>query len=194
MTNTAFACGSSETIAPTLLDRLGESAAEASLVIFFGHVDLDGRAIGDALRSHFVGVPIIGCSANGAFSDQGFGQKGCAAIAVPRATAPRVVATLARLGDDVDAAVARAGADLSRALGRSVRELDFERHVGLMLVEGATQREERVNEAIGNIAPSLRFVGGSAGDDIKFSRTWAYCDGELAYDGCAFAVLEVAAP
>jgi len=194
MTRTAFAAGPGGTLAKTLIDQLGDTRTNAALVVFFAHVDFDGQLIGDGLRAHFSGVPVIGCSANGAFSEHGFGKSGCSAIVITRDVAPRVAVAMAHLDPDAHAGIARAGVELSRAFGASLRELDAERHVGLMLVEGATQREEVVNEALGNVAPALRFVGGSAGDDIQFKRTWAYCNGELGYDACSLAVLEMAVP
>ncbi|MGC4119629.1 MAG: FIST C-terminal domain-containing protein [Myxococcales bacterium] len=65
-------------------------------------------------------------------------------------------------------------------------------------MEGARGREERINELLGNAAPLMSFVGGSAGDDIQFKKTWAVRafagKSELAEDGTALMVLEMGAP
>ena len=59
-----------------------------------------------------------------------------------------------------------------------LRELDPQRFVGIALLEGAKGQEERLNEALGNVAPLLSFVGGSAGDNITFSGTWVFAEAE----------------
>jgi hypothetical protein len=94
----------------------------------------------------------------------------------------------------VEAGVRAAAAQLSARLGQSIRELDPERYAAVALLEGARGREEKINEAMGNVAPFLPFVGGSAGDDITFSGTWTYADGQLARDGTALLVAEMQVP
>lgn len=190
----AYASGTSEEIASALCASLDGALNEAALVVFFAHIDLDGRAIGAALRARAGGASVIGCSANGAYANGGYGKLGASAITIPRAFASRAAATLANVGDGVESGIVAASERLAKSLGRSLRSLPHERSVGLALLEGAKQREELINEALGDVAPALRFVGGSAGDDIRFARTWAYCDGELAHDGCALAVLETDQP
>jgi hypothetical protein len=194
MSISAFAVGTSADVATSLAAQL--SSSDISLVVFFAHHLLDGALIGAALRDCAPGAHVIGCSGNGVFSDHGHHQHGAVAFAFSRDVAPRVGATLARLDGHggVESAVASAGARIEAQLGQPLRELAPDSHVGLALLEGASGREEAVNEALGDLAPTLRFVGGSAGDDIQFAKTWAYCDGELAADGCAFALLRMNAP
>src|SRR5690606_6144748 len=58
----------------------------------------------------------------------------------------------------------------------------------LILVDGALMKEEKVNEALGNACPLLTFVGGSAGDDLKFERTPVH-DATRSKSGHAVVVL-----
>lgn len=195
MTNTAYAQGTTEQIIDTLLAALKPDTTTA-LVVFFAHKSVDGQKVGDALRERFPSASVIGCSSNGVFSDQGYSPTAAVALSIPQQVAPRCSAVLAKLssGASVDEVIERAGAQLEQQLGTPLRSLSHDHHVGLCLLEGATAREENINEALGNIAPALRFVGGSAGDDITFSGTWVYCNGECTPDGCALVVLEMACP
>jgi hypothetical protein len=101
---------------------------------------------------------------------------------------------MAHVGGDVEAGVRAAATELSRAIGRDLRELDPSRWVGVALLEGAKGREEKINEALGDVAPTLSFVGGSAGDDIQFKQTWTAADEAFDHDGCALLLLEMKVP
>jgi hypothetical protein len=103
-----------------------------------------------------------------------------------------VEVALAPLTADVDEGVGQACATLEAALGRPLRELEPTRHVGLVLLEGASRREEAIHVAIGNRAPLLPLVGGSAGDDIAFAQTWVFARGRLEARASVLCILEPA--
>lgn len=175
-----------------LVAGLGD--VDPRVVVFFAGVKHDGAALGGALAERFPGAQVLGCSSNGEFSDGGYGKGGAVALAISRAQIGACAVTLARVGEDVGAGVRAAAERLSARLGRDIRELDPARWVGLALLEGACGREERINAALGDAAPFLPFVGGSAGDDITFSGTWVYAGGEVAADGVALLVAEMNGP
>jgi hypothetical protein len=63
-----------------------------------------------------------------------------------------------------------------------------------VLFEGLHMREEAANEALGNVAPLLSFVGGSAGDDLAFESTRVFHNGEVCDDGAALLLFDMAVP
>ena len=73
-------------------------------------------------------------------------------------------------------------------------EADPARFVGFVLIDGLNASEEAVNAALGNAAPFLSFVGGSAGDDLEFRRTRVFCDGEESDHGAVLLLVEMDAP
>jgi hypothetical protein len=178
--------------AEELVEKLG--AADPACVLFFAGLEHDGAAIGATLARRFGEAEIVGCSANGEFCDHGFGKGGVAAMALPRGWVKRCAATLARLDGGVSEGVGQAAAALSQKLGVSLRHLDPERFACLALVEGGRGQEEAINEALGNVCPFVPFVGGSAGDNIAYQRTWVFADGAIESNACALMVLELVAP
>jgi hypothetical protein len=90
--------------------------------------------------------------------------------------------------------VKRATAELGRKLDVDLRNADPKRYVGVTLVEGMRGNEEDCNDALGNAAPLLTFVGGSAGDDGAFQRTRVFVDGIESSDGAALLLLDCAVP
>ncbi|MCC6557786.1 MAG: FIST C-terminal domain-containing protein [Polyangiaceae bacterium] len=172
----------------------GLAGADPRVVVFFAAVAHDGALLGRALEERFPGAVVVGSSTNGEFCDRGHGKGGAVAIAIPGDRVGACAAAMADAGEDVDRGVREAAARLSSRLGRDLRELDPARWAGVALLEGARGREERINEALGDVAPFLPFVGGSAGDDITFSGTWTWADGALAKEGTALLVAEMRVP
>ena len=59
--------------------------------------------------------------------------------------------------------------------------------MGLVLTDGMSGCEEKTNEQIGDLT-NVTFIGGSAGDDLRFERTYVYANGE-AYTNAALLVV-----
>jgi hypothetical protein len=65
--------------------------------------------------------------------------------------------------------------------------MNVDEYVGLVLVDGLRMAEEKLMDRIGELS-NLFFIGGSAGDDLKFTQTWIYANGK-AYTDAALLVL-----
>ena len=172
----------------------GLDGADPRVVVFFAGIEHDGALLGRALEQRFPGACVLGCSGNGAFGDQGHGTTGASALAISGAQVGACAAVMVDVGGDISAGMRQGARQLSARLGRPLRELDPTRWAGLALLEGARGREEQINAALGDVAPFLPFVGGSAGDNITFTATWTWADGQLARDGTALLVAEMRGP
>lgn len=192
LTRSAFtAHKSSVAAASELIASL--DGADPRIIVFFAGIDHDGEALGKAFEQRFPNACVIGCSGNGEFCDRGYGNGGAAALAI---TGSQVGACASAMidADELDLSVRRAADRISERIGRPLRELDPERWAGLALLEGARGNEERINAALGDVAPFLPIVGGSAGDNITFSGTWTWADGQLLRNGTALLVAEMLVP
>ncbi|MEJ2153725.1 MAG: FIST N-terminal domain-containing protein [Desulfobacteraceae bacterium] len=67
--------------------------------------------------------------------------------------------------------------------------MGVDEYVGLILVDGLRMAEEKLMDRIGELS-NLFFIGGSAGDDLKFSQTWVYADGKAYSDAALLALLK----
>lgn len=170
----------------------GLAGARPRVLVFFAGIAHDGALLGDALAARFPDACVVGCSTNGEFSEGGHGKGGAVALAIGEDRVGACACALA--SGEIEQGLARACDTIAARLGSPLRELDPTRHIGLALLEGAHGREEAINATLGDLAPLLRFVGGSAGDDISFTGTWAYADGQLAQNGTALLVAEMRTP
>jgi hypothetical protein len=163
-------------------------------IVFFAALSHDGAIIGQTLQASFPAAHIIGCSSNGEFTDGHFGKGGVAALALYDDTVGALASTQLALDAGIRQGASAAAERLGQQLGVPLRELDPQRYVGIALLEGAKGREEQINEALGDVAPLLSFVGGSAGDNISFSGTWVFAAGRQEKDACALLVVELLRP
>jgi hypothetical protein len=172
----------------------GLRGTDAAAIVFFAAPTHDGRAIARALRQELPGVPIVGCTTAGEFNEAAMGDGGVSAIALPKGIVRRAISAIGDLSQGVDEGVRAALRSLSDGWRVSLRELDPSRYVGLVLIEGMRGQEERINEVLGNEAPLLHFVGGTAGDDLKFERTEVFRDDQSSANGMALLLLELEVP
>lgn len=76
--------------------------------------------------------------------------------------------------------------------GKPMSEMDFRKYIGIILIDGLSAAEEKIMDRIGD-KTNLIFIGGSAGDDIKFERTYVYANGRSYQDAAILAVLKPSA-
>ncbi|MGA2928874.1 MAG: FIST N-terminal domain-containing protein [Solirubrobacteraceae bacterium] len=190
---TAHATGTEATSA---IDQLLRELAteQPAAILFFSSTDHDGGRIAHALCAAYPSAQVIGCTTAGEFTERETGTGGIAAIALPCSKATRAAGALADFEQGVEEGVAGAVAELERQLGGKLSELDPAHHVGLVLIDGTHGVEERVNELLGNAAPFLSFIGGSAGDDLKFAETHVFAGEVASSSGAALLVLELKVP
>lgn len=65
------------------------------------------------------------------------------------------------------------------------------KYVGIVLVDGLSRAEECLMDAIGDMT-NVTFIGGSAGDDLKFSATHLYANGKCYDKGAILAIMKPA--
>lgn len=192
-TRTAYSASSDSAEAARAIVA-GFDGSDPRAIFFFAGVNHDGAAIGRAIEARFPGAVVLGCSSNGEFCERGFGKGGAAAIALGADKIGACAVAMADTSGDVEEAIRGAAAKIASKLGSDLRDLDPERYAAVALLEGASGREERINEAMGNVAPFLPFVGGSAGDNITFAGTWTWAEGTLERGGTALFVAEMLTP
>jgi len=87
-------------------------------------------------------------------------------------------------------AVVNAFKSFETSFGTPMKYLDPERYVGMVIIDGMSRCEEVINDQIGNLT-NVSFVGGTAGDDLKFECTYLFHNGRTFSEG---AILLLMAP
>jgi hypothetical protein len=174
--------------------RDGLAGRPASVVLYFASADYAPADLAVPLAGAFPEASVIGCSTAGEFTDHASGTHGVTAVALPAGIIGRHAAALGDLTDDAAAGTKAALRAIEAELDTPLRSLDDETWLGFVLIDGMHGAEEVVNEQIANAAPLLNVVGGSAGDDLAFDRTWVTVGEQVSWQGVAFVIAEALVP
>lgn len=184
-----------EAVAALVSDlRKGLGGQQAAAVLYFASAGYDPQQLAGPLALGFPEASVLGCSTAGEFTDRVSGVGGVSAIALPVSLIARCAVTLIDLATDPVEGTLQGARAVEAQLGTGLRELDPSDHVGFVLIDGMHGAEEAVNEVLGNVAPLLNIVGGSAGDDLAFKETWVTVGGQVSYCGAALLICETTRP
>ena len=158
-------------------------------VIFFASSKFDQTELSRQMQAAFPDACVAGCSTAGEIAGGKMVGESVSAILldeeIVRQAASAVVENL-RGGVWVAGALSK----LERQLHASVASLDTERYEGLVLIDGMSGAEEALMEKLGDLTDVL-FVGGSAGDDMRFRGTQVMLDGKAYDDAAILLILEL---
>lgn len=171
---TAF---STKELSEAVAELRQQVAGKPRVVIYFASTNYEPEALATKMKGAFPDSVLVGCSTAGE-------------IVADKMLSGSVVAM--SLDDDIveDAAFAvlpdlksepkldKAFAGFERHFGQPLSAMDIHRYAGIVLVDGLSGAEERLMEKMGD-QTDLLFVGGSAGDDLKFQGTQVFADGKV---------------
>ncbi len=174
--------------AQELLDSVGN--LDLRFVAFFASAAYAPDDLGKALAQAFGRVPSIGCTTAGELVSGKMLKQSVVLIAFDAASLRGAHVALV---EDMksESSVSAALDALGQAVGKSPSELDPDHHVGLVLHDGLSVAEESVMSHL-SARTNVPFVGGSAGDDVRFERTHVFVNFQPRAGASALALLEPA--
>ncbi len=149
--------------------------------------DYDPEAIAEGLARYVPHIPNAGCSTSGAIAIERTIDHGILAIAFPKDTFEIVTSPLF----DHAHLTFEDGVDLARNLRASLAQIEGPndgRLFALTLLDGLSRREELLLAALEQVMDSISVVGGSSGDNLSLTKTFAVRNGEVQ-NGASVIVL-----
>ncbi len=174
----------------SLKKQFGGGAPAA--VFFFCGTNFDLKALGKNLQDSF-SCPIVGCTTAGEFSVlSGYGNNSLVAVAV---TSSRFCIKTYLL-KDLDTFSLSQGKTLENVFADDFPEQPHgvNNRFGLLLIDGMSFREEHVIGTLSASLGHLPIIGGSAGDNLEFSKTFVYSKGEFHSNAATLTVVETSHP
>jgi hypothetical protein len=161
---------------------------QGKLVVFFASSRYDLEKVGQGLEKCFPGAQVIGCSTSGELIS---GHMLKNSVVVQVIDAVTVADCAVSLVENIQAndSIAPAFKDFEKHYNRKLPQFSPDQYVGLVLFDGLSGVEEKVMDQIGNLT-DLVFVGGSAGDDLKFQKTSVFAHGKAVTDAVVLALLK----
>ncbi|MFS2222083.1 FIST N-terminal domain-containing protein [Pantoea sp. B65] len=157
-------------------------------VIFFCSPDYDLDILGRELKNTF-SCPCVGCTSSGQIGPEGFQHSGLLGLGLGGGFRTRSFMIQPLL--DYSAVVA----DIAEEIRRDCETRPQLQRFGLLLVDGLSMAEERLVANLYQQVGNVPIIGGSAGDDLRFEKTYVYDgNGQFISDAAVFAVVETSSP
>ena len=167
---------------------------EMSLVLFFCSSEYDLDLLAKEIKRLFAGVPVMGCTTAGEVGPAGYGNHSLSGASFVSGSFTAAIGLLDKLAlFDADAGHTLAQQLLQRLEG-SVATLDMKRCFAFMLIDGMSVREEKVAHVLQGELGRIPLIGGSAGDDMQYSRAYVYYDGKFHPDSAVIALVHTRLP
>lgn len=156
------------------------------VVIVFASAKYNPAELSRQMQAAFPKACVAGCSTAGEIAVGKMRQASIAAMFLDgEVVAEAASAVVENLRDHVR--VSDAFTSIEQQLHVPVSFLDIQKYVGVVLADGLSGAEETLMEKIGD-RTDIFFVGGSAGDDLKFKATHVLLNGR-AYTNAALLLL-----
>ena len=167
---------------------------DLSGLVAFVAPDYDAAGFASEIARRFGATPVIGCTTAGELTPEGWSEGAVVAVGFLR----RHFTFIARPILDLANFQVEAGRELTKQLRD---ELSAQRPgfatrgaFGLLLVDGLCRREEAVVTALQMALDEIPIVGGSAGDGLRFERTFVIHGGHAYNDAAVLALVATDLP
>ena len=168
------------------------SGVDACLVIYFVSSTYPVEKVAKEMAEAFTGARTVGCTSYGEMISGEIGQNSIVAMACDKATMKFLqIEVLENIKENYSQAIDKAFKSFEDSTGISMHQLDASRFVGMMMIDGLSGREEKINDYLGNLT-NVPFIGGSAADDFSFQTTWMFLDGKTYTNAAIFVLMEPA--
>ena len=164
------------------------SGMEATFIVFFASPTIDIAELAEAFEKRFPDASVIGCTTAGEIISGEMLKNSVVAMAFDaEALDDFSIGVVENLSSEKR--VAEAFALFEQHTGETMMRLDVSKYVGIVLVDGLSNAEEWLIGKIGDLT-NVTFIGGSAGDDLKFKSTQVVAGGKAYTDAAVLALLK----
>nr|WP_246551040.1 FIST N-terminal domain-containing protein [Bradyrhizobium liaoningense] len=167
---------------------------ELALVLVFLSPRYDPHRFIAEITRHFADAPVCGCTTAGELAPDGWDENSVVAMTFSQADFNAVVRPILNLANFHVEDGRRIGSELRHELLRTTSEVSGRNPFGLVLIDGMCRREEAVMSALYASLDNIPIVGGSAGDGLRFERTWVFFDGKAHTDAALLILLNTSLP
>lgn len=165
-----------------------------AMILVFAAASYDPHEFSAELARTFDGIPIYGCTTAGELTPDGWDDNSVVALGFRARDFTVVARPFLDLANFRMEDGRRIGTELREELARSGTGEADQKSFGLLLIDGLCQREETVMSSIYGSLDNIPVVGGSAGDGLRFDKTWVFCDGKAHTDAAILILLKTALP
>lgn len=164
------------------------SMDEPKLLLFFASSKYDLEKLGNELEKNFNTSQVTGCTTSGELISGHMLKESFVVMAIDKLTVEDVkITALENISSKIN--LNHAILKFQDHFGVPFREMDPSKYVGMTFIDGLSGKEEEIMNYLGDLSDIL-FIGGSAGDDLKFKETLVYINGKARKDTCVLTLIK----
>jgi hypothetical protein len=171
------------------------SPADLAMIVVFVSPFYDPHGFIAELSSLAPDIPIYGCTTAGELSLNGWEEDSVVAMGFRSddfVVAARPLFDLATFRVDRGRSVCT---ELQQDFSQRTASCNAaDESFGLLFIDGMCQREETIMSAIYASLEDIPIVGGSAGDGLRFERSWIFCGGKAHTDAAVLILVKTRLP
>jgi hypothetical protein len=158
------------------------------VVIFFSTSCFDKEKVSSLMKEKFKSADVFGCTTSGELISGKMLKNSIVAMALTSNVIEDVkVEIVGNLNDKKE--VVKAFKKFDEYYGEPVSKADYSKYLGIVLIDGLSKAEETIMDKISDLTNHL-FIGGSAGDDLKFDKTYVFVNGKVYNNAAVLALLK----
>jgi hypothetical protein len=161
---------------------------DPKLIVFFASTIYQPKKIAEQMEAAFPTAETFGCSTAGEIVTGKMLTKSLTAMAFNKKA---IKDCKVEVIDNLKKESRRAFNAFERHFGKTMKQMDPGKYVGLILIDGLCCKEELIMDKMGDLT-NVSFIGGSAGDDLKFEKTYVYANGKSHSHAAVMAIIEPA--
>ncbi len=162
--------------------------SDTKMLVFFASSSFEQETLSKSIQEGFPKAAAFGCSTAGEIISGKMLKNSVVAMAFDEDTISDVKVCVVQ-NISADGNVKKAFEEFEDYYCEPANTMDYKKYVGVVLNDGLSMSEEKIMEKIGDLT-NVVFIGGSAGDDLKFEKTYVYADGQ-AYSNASVLALMV---
>ena len=162
------------------------NASNIKAITFFASSIYEPNELIQAFNENFPNIDVFGCSTAGEIITGKISSNSIVAMAFTDAIFEDFkIEVIDNLTSNCD--IMPAVKSFETYYSSPLSNLDYSKYFGLIYIDGLSKREEVLLDKLGDVT-NVIFIGGSAGDDMKFQTTYIYAN-KKCYDNAAVLVL-----
>jgi hypothetical protein len=158
------------------------------MVIFFSSSYFDKDKVSSLMKENFNSSDVFGCTTSGELISGKMLNNSIVAMALSSNVIDDVKIEIIENVNDRNE-VKKVFSKFDKYYGEPILKSNYLKYLGIVLTDGLSKSEEVLMDVIGDLTNNL-FVGGSAGDDLKFEKTYIFVNGKTFNNAAAVALIK----
>jgi len=159
------------------------------LIVFFASSNFDQEKISNLMQEAFNDCIVVGCSTAGEIVSGKLLKDSVVAMAINSNIISDIkVEVIENMKKNLS--LETAFNSFEEYYNESLYTMDSTKFIGMTLIDGISMKEEKIMDLIGN-RTNVFFIGGSAGDNRKFAKTYVCANGKAYTDSAVLILLKI---